>query len=70
MKNRPLEFITLLNVKTERTSSLGIGGRQDDPTALTVIGNLEHNDRIVPKTPEDAERLIQWLQEWKAHQWH
>ena len=66
--NRPLEFITILNVKTKRTSSMSIGGRQDDPIALTIVGNLEHSDRIVPKTTEDADRLIKWLQEWKASQ--
>jgi hypothetical protein len=60
----PLQWITLRSVKTGRASSLAIGGRKHND-ALTITGNLEHNDQIVPASPQDASRLIRWLQEWK-----
>jgi hypothetical protein len=65
---KPLEFISVRNLETERTSSISIGGRLDNPPGLCIVGVLNHNDRIVPNSTQDADRLIAWLQEWKASQ--
>jgi len=68
MNDKPLQFIELVNVATGRKSSIAIHGRLDTPPALTMVGNLEHNDRITPTTIAEADRLIKWLKDWKALQ--
>jgi hypothetical protein len=69
MKDKPLQFITVRDSQTGRASSLSIHGRQDTtPPSLVVVGNLEHNAHIRPDSIADADRLIQWLNEWKAAQ--
>jgi hypothetical protein len=65
--DKPLDFITVRDVKTGRASSLSIHGRRDEG-ALTVVGNLEHNARIVPDTVADCDKWIAWLQDWKGAQ--
>ena len=67
MQDKPLQFIDIVDTKG-RKSSLSIHGRLDTPLALTVVGNLEHNARIAPVSITQADRLIEWLQEWKASQ--
>lgn len=67
MKNKPISFITIKDVNSGRVSSLGIHGR-DDKNALCVIGNLEHNCQFAPTSINGADKLIKWLEEWKAAQ--
>jgi hypothetical protein len=35
---------------------------------LEIVGVLPHCSKIQPKTPEDADKLIVWLKEWKKKQ--
>jgi len=63
---KDLLFIDLID-ETGRVSSLGVYGKkkQDDLT-ITVIGGLSHGLDFAPKSIDDANRLIAWLEEWKA----
>jgi len=63
----PLQFIELREPEAGRVSSLSYGGNRDDGM-LRVIGGLNHNAGIVPKTTADADKLIAWLQRWKEQQ--
>ena len=63
---RGLDFITVRDTDG-RASSLSIYGRHDKPVpALQIVGNLEHSARIAPDTIQDCDKLIAWLNEWKA----
>jgi len=54
-----LEWIDLLEPKTERTSSLGLS--DEHPNTLCVTGILLHNALITLKSQDDANRLRAWL---------
>ena len=60
---KPLTFIDLRDIRTDRQSSLSVYGNRDDG-ALRVVGNLEHNASIVPGSVGAARQLIAWLEEW------
>lgn len=59
-----LTFVTVTD-ETGRNSSLGLYDRRA-PDEITIVGGLSHGVRITPATEEDADRLIQWLIEWKS----
>lgn len=63
---KPLSFIDVTDINTERKSSIMTGGKRDKG-ALCIIGNLEHAAEIVPASRDDADKLIAWLQEWKKN---
>lgn len=54
--------------QTGRVSTLGVYGKRKEKQTISVIGGLSHYDEIAPKTIADANKLIQWLQEWKDEQ--
>jgi hypothetical protein len=67
---KPLSFIDLVD-ETGRTSSLGIYGKKQaakNKLTICVIGNLPHCTEFTPKTIGDADRLIEWLNDWKESQ--
>lgn len=61
---KELAFIDLIEPKTGRVSSLTIYGKRDDGT-MRVTGGLEHMAGIAPRSNEDADKLIAWLEDWK-----
>lgn len=61
--NKGLQFITLRD-NTGRATSLSFGGREDNQR-LTVVGVLPHYCQVEPDSIEDADKWINWLQEWK-----
>jgi len=66
--SQPLDFIDLVEPSTGRTSSLAIYGKRKDSDKLRITGGLEHGDKMIPKTVQDADKLINWLLEWKKTQ--
>ena len=58
------KFISIFEPKTGRTSSLGVNTKEN---CLDVVGNLEHYSAIQPKTINDANALIKWLEDWKKN---
>ncbi len=36
------------------------------PTTLTIIGNLPHGAKVAPRSTEEAEQMIDWLEGWIA----
>lgn len=62
--NKPLDFIDLRHTNIDHVSSLSINGTLGKGS-MTVVGNLEHNAKIVPRSRADADKWIAWLQEWK-----
>lgn len=69
MKTKPLEFIDLLEPATGRASSLSTyGTRKEYADKLGITGGLSHGSLVVPKTVQDADKLIQWLQDWRQSQ--
>lgn len=68
-----LDFITIhgmigtFNADDEdlRQSSLLVSERRD---ALQVVGVLPHGYEFQPASIEQADRLIRWLEHWKAQQ--
>ena len=55
---RTLQFIDLLD-DDGRTSCLSICSSR--PGSLRVVGGLDHNADIWPKTRADAHMLVEWL---------
>lgn len=67
MKTKPLDFIDLVEPKTGRTSSLSIyGQRKEYADKLGITGGLSHGALVEPNTVHDADKLIEWLKDWKA----
>jgi hypothetical protein len=58
-----LKWIDLMDTKG-RASSLEIS----DQATIRITGGLEHNSRIFPKTVQDANHLIAWLEVWRTQQ--
>ena len=64
MTKSKLKFIDIETLTPDfRTVSLSHGGRMhyQHPRYLSLIGGLEHNTQIRPKTANDAKALIDWL---------
>ena len=61
MKN-PCKFISIVG-ENGRVSSLEISGER-----IKVVGGLYHCDNIEPQTIQDADALIEWLNDWKKRQ--
>lgn len=63
-----LDFISLKSVNEDsdesRTSSLAITDRH---SGLEVVGVLPHNYVFEPASIKDADKMIEWLQEWKKN---
>ncbi len=69
MKTKDLQFIDLIEPSTGRTSALSLYGRRNEyANKLGITGGLEHGSHVTPKTVHDADKLIQWLQDWKQSQ--
>jgi len=49
-----------VSIEDRRTSTLVM---EDD--FLQVMGELPHGYRFSPKTREDANKMIEWLENWK-----
>jgi hypothetical protein len=65
--SRPLDFISLRDPLTNRTTSLVIYGRRPDQNQLLGIsGGLSHGSLVEPNSHQDADKLIYWLQDWKT----
>ncbi len=63
----PLTFAKVTDLDG-RVSSLGMYGMRDELVALTVVGVLANNSRIVPASVGDADLLIDWLRDWRDEQ--
>lgn len=61
-----IDFVSIVD-KTGRTSSLMVG-KHYSGLKMTVIGVLPHDSEIAPKTLEDCDKLIAFLQEWRKTQ--
>lgn len=60
-----LQFIDIIEPGTGRASALAINGARSNRALLTVTGGLEHQAAIEPRSIQDADLWIEWLQEWK-----
>jgi hypothetical protein len=58
-----LKWIDLMDT-SGRASSLEIS----EHATIRVTGGLEHNSKIFPKTVQDANNLIAWLERWRNQQ--
>lgn len=67
MKTKPLDFISLFEPKSGRTSSLGSYGNHHE-NCLCITGGLSHGAMVEPNSVHDADKLIAWLQDWKKDQ--
>jgi hypothetical protein len=66
MENK-LNWIDLVD-ETGRTSALSIGGRLNpDNKWLGVTGGLTHGLNFQPKDVANADKMIQWLENWKKN---
>lgn len=59
MKTSTLKWISIVD-NYKRTSSLEVSGNK-----IIVVGGLPHGSEIQPKSKEDADNLIEWLENWK-----
>lgn len=63
-----LNFISLKSLNEDfdepRISSLAI---TDKHSGLEVVGVLPHNYVFEPASIEDADKMIEWLQNWKKN---
>jgi len=55
-----LEFISVHEPKTDRTSSLSFGGKNDMPGCIRIVGVLNHNTEITFNR-KNAQKLVDFL---------
>jgi hypothetical protein len=60
---KPLTFIEIID-ENGRVSSLSIFGNRDNKK-LNVVGSLPHRAAFIPKTENDRNKLVKWLNELK-----
>jgi len=63
MAKSEIKYIDLVQ-PSGRTCALGYNYRREDPAFLNVVGGLDHQSQIQPKTIADAEKMISWMKNW------